>query len=130
MCKLSGASMATSTPMATFKKDCCVRGCHVYGRVWDAVIDEHLTCRRETTNESDRYAVAVLKDGNVKGHLPRKVSRICSLFLRRGGIISCEVTGTRRYSADLLQGGLEIPCKLLFTLKAREVDKVQTLFKL
>ena len=67
----------------------------MYGRVWDAVIGEHLTCRREPTNESDRYAVTVLKDGNVIGHLPRKVSRVCSLFLRRGGTISCEVTGTQ-----------------------------------
>ena len=123
-------SMATSTTMATFEKDGYVCVYHVYGRVWDAVIGEHLTCRRKPTNESDRYAVAVLKDGNVIGHLPRKVSQVCSLFLRRGGTISCEVTGTRRYSADLPQGGLEIPCKLLFTSKAREVDKVQTLFKL
>ena len=57
----------------------------MYGRVWDAVISEHLTCRREPTNESDRCVVTVLKDGNVIGHLPRKVSRVCSLFLRSPG---------------------------------------------
>ena len=73
----------------------------MYRRVWDAVIGEHLICRRESTNESDRYAVAVVKDGNVIGHLPRKVSQVCSLFLRREGTISCEVTGTQRYLADL-----------------------------
>ena len=78
-------SMATSTTMATFEKGCFVRGYHVYGRVWDAVIGEHLTCRREPTNEKDRYAVTVLKDGNVIGHLPRKVSRVCLLFLRSPG---------------------------------------------
>ena len=27
------------------------------------------------------------------GHLPRKLSRVCSLFLRRGGGISCTGTG-------------------------------------
>ena len=71
--------------MATFEKDCCVRGYHVYQRVWDAAIGENLICRREPINESDGYAVAVTKDGTVIGHLPRKVSCVCSLFLRRGG---------------------------------------------
>ena len=58
-----------------------------------------------------RYAVAVKTDGPVIGHLPRKVSRVCSLFLRRGGHIHCTVTGRK---SDLPQGGLEIPCLLLF----------------
>ena len=35
------------------------------------------------------------------GHLPRKMSKVCSLFLRRGGSIRCKVTGSRRYSSDL-----------------------------
>ena len=87
----------------------------------------NFTCRREPTNKSDRYAVAVMKDSI--GHLPRKVSCVCSLFLLRGGTISCVVIGTRRYSVDLPKGGLEIPCKLLFTAKACEVDKQHTLLK-
>ena len=68
--------------MATFEKYCYVRGHHIYQRVWDAAIGETLTCRQEP---SDRYAVAVTKDGTVIGHLLRKVSRNCSLFLRREG---------------------------------------------
>ena len=32
-------------------------------------------------NVQDRYAVAVKKDGNTIGHLPRIVSRVCSLPL-------------------------------------------------
>ena len=41
-----------------------------------------------------RYAVAVKKDGNTIGHLPGIVSRVCSLFMRRGGSIHCTVSGT------------------------------------
>ena len=59
--------------MATFEKDCCVREYHIYQQLWDSAIGENLICRREPTNESDRYAVAVTKDGTVIGHLPRKV---------------------------------------------------------
>ena len=48
------------------------------------------------------------------GHLPKKISLICSIFLRSGGTITCEVSGGRRYSSDLVQGGLEMPCWLIF----------------
>ena len=68
----------------------------------------------EPTNTIDQYTVAVIRSGLVVGHLPKKISRVCSLFLRRGGTIYCIVTNTRRYSADFPQGGLEIPCTLHF----------------
>ena len=72
----------------------------------------------EPTNTIDQYTVAVIRSGLVVGHLPKKISRVCSLFLRRGGTIYCIVTNTRRYSADLPQGGLEIPCTLHFEGKS------------
>ena len=77
---------------------------------------ERYSCEREPRNAKDGYAVAVKKDRTVIGHLPRKVSRVCSLFLRRGGSIHCTVTGRQRYSVDLPQGGLEIPVLLTVTL--------------
>jgi hypothetical protein len=109
---------------------CCVRGYHVYQTTWAAAVGEHLVCGREPTNAADRYAVAVVKDGSVIGHLPRKVSKVCSLFLRRGGSLHCIVTGGRRYSVDLPQGGLEIPCRLLFKARTKELDKLKSCFKL
>ena len=93
--ELSGASMATPTSMATFEKDCCVRRCHLYRRVWDFIIGEHLICRREPTNlrgietcetprtldiGSTAVARAVVKDNNIIKHLPKKASQVCSLF--------------------------------------------------
>ena len=81
----------------------------MYKEVWEAAIGEVLECHREPTNATDRYAVAVTKAATIIGHLPRKLSKVCSLFLRRGGSIRSTVTGRRRYSSDLLQGGLEIP---------------------
>ena len=50
---------------------------------------------------TDRYAIAILKDDVIIGHLPRVMSRMCSLFIARGGVITCIVTGARRYSVDL-----------------------------
>ena len=49
--------------MAVCERHSCVRGYHVYKNIWDAVIGEEIQCERELHNGSDRYAVAVKKDG-------------------------------------------------------------------
>ena len=36
----------------------------------------------------DQYAVAVVKGSVVVGHLPKKLSHIYSLFIRRGGVLT------------------------------------------
>ena len=109
------------------ERRCCVRGYHVYREVWAAAVGEVLICERESDNASDRYTVAVKREGTIVGHLPRKMTRVhvCSLFLRRGGSITCIVTGHRRYSADLPQGGLEVPCSLLFKAIPKEILKLK-----
>ena len=52
-----------------------------------------LMCILKPGNTHNWYAVAVGKNGTVKGHLPWKVSRVCTLFLKKGGHIRCRVTG-------------------------------------
>ena len=37
---------------------CCVRGYHIYKRVWTATFGEELMCQRELKNSIDEYAVA------------------------------------------------------------------------
>ena len=91
-----------------------IRAYQQYKEIWDAEVGEQLECQRETGYPHDILAVAVLKSGVVVGHVPKKISSICSLFLQRGGAIHCRVTGVKHYSADLEQGGLEIPCILKF----------------
>ena len=83
------------------EEDSCICGYHLYQSIWTAVVGESLVCEKEPLNSSDRYAVAVLKDDVVVGHLLRHLSRVLSLFLLRNGTIDCIVTGGRRYSADL-----------------------------
>ena len=80
---------------------------HKYKDVWEAEVGTTLQCQNETGNSQDIYVVAVLKSGVIVGHVPKKISFTCSFFLRRGGAIHCTVTGAKRYSADLEQGGLE-----------------------
>ena len=105
----------------------CVRGFHVYRFLWNPVLGEELICRREIGNAEDRYAVGVYitEENALVGHLPRRISLLCSIFLRRGGNISCKVSGARRYSADLPQGGLEIPCYLLFKREKGDIRNLK-----
>ena len=69
----------------------------------------------------------VNETGITVGHVPRKISAVCYMFIQRGGSISCQVTGSRRYSYDLPQGGLELPWCLTFTGPSKIVKKVQKL---
>ena len=62
-----------------------IRGYHEYQSIWEAEVGENLTCIREPGNIRDPYAVAVTKpeSSTIVGHVPRKMSAICSLFLRK-----------------------------------------------
>ena len=111
--------------------DSCVHGYHVYDEIWTAVLGEVLITERELHNVADRYAVTVKKhSGETVGHLPKKISMLCSMFIDKGGDITCVVTGNRRYSSDLIQGGLEIPCSLVFRGKEKLISTVKNLLGL
>ena len=101
---------------------------HIYKEIWTPSIDEILPCSRETSNGHDPFTVKVTNP-EIVGHLPRKISSICSLFLRKGGTISCKISGSRRYSNDLVQGGLEVPCVLLFKGGKSLINKVTGLLE-
>ena len=78
--------------MEEFERPCCIRGYHIYQEVWTAPVGKELVCEREPHNSHDHYAVAVKRMGIIIGHLPRKLSKQCSLFLRRDGSIFCTVS--------------------------------------
>ena len=40
-----------------------------------------------------------------------------------------QITGRRRHSKDLVQGGLEIPCTLTFESGSKDITKVKKLIK-
>ena len=91
---------------------------------------ERLQCQEEYGNPHDMYAVSVIRDDFIVGHLPRNISTPCHMFLHFGGTIESVVNGARRYSADLEQGGLEIPCSLIFRGTTNEsIEKVKEKLK-
>ena len=50
-------------------------GYHIYEDIWLAVVGEELSCKGESNNLSDPYAVDVLR------HVPKKILSLCSLYL-------------------------------------------------
>ena len=63
-------------------------------------------------------------------HIPRRILAACLLFLHRGGVIDCIITASRHFSADLLQGGLEVPCTLKLKGEPKDVKKEMKLMTL
>ena len=128
------ADSSSTASSAVYSMDSVVRGHHVYKEIWTSFIGEELSCKGEVGNIHDMYAVAVMKEvrgrATVVGHLPRQISTVCHLFLRRGGVIACHITNGRQYSIDFPQGGLEVPCKLIFSSKDKKLlDKTVPLLQ-
>ena len=123
------ASADLGAGAALFTVEAMVRGYHVYKDVWSAALGELLSCQREPTNTRDPFAVAVVRSLVTVGHIPRKISSICSMFLPRSGTITCRVTASRRYSGNLPQVGLEIPCLLTFKGTMKDIAKITRLVK-
>ena len=89
-----------------------IQGYHIYQSIWTPTIGETLICKQEGGNAHDRYIVGCYKpDSTLVGHVPKKISILCNLFLRDAtNRITCVISGSRRYSSDLIQGGMKIPC--------------------
>ena len=97
-----------------------IQGYHEYKDIWEnPIIGEELKCQRKIGNQHESLAVAILKEidglNTIVGPVSSKIAASCNAFIRRGGII---VTGNRRYNVDLIQGGLELPCKLHFMISS------------
>ena len=77
-----GYASSPKLRMETLKVDSCIQGYHVFKSIWNPTTGEELNCVRERTNTEDPYAVAVIRRSAVVGHVPRKMSAVCTLFLR------------------------------------------------
>ena len=74
--------MATTRELSMqFSIDVMVRGYHSYQSVWEAVVGEELACDRERANSEDPFVVAVMKDETIIGHVPRRISAVCVMFI-------------------------------------------------
>ena len=90
-----------------------VRGYHYYRYTWNPLKDEGLLYERVEDNPCDIFALKVMNSNKeIRGHLPLKISRSSYFLILRGATWNCTVTDENYYRSLIVQGGLEILCKL------------------
>ena len=87
--------------METTRIASVIRGHHIYKEIWEPIHGQILQCARERSNRFNPFAVSVVHSEEIVGHVPRRISAVCALFLQHHGSIRCEVTGDRRHSSNL-----------------------------
>ena len=55
---------------------------HAYKSIWTPVVNGVHPTLLEHGNPVDRYAVFVMKDTTIVGHVPREISRTCWYLLK------------------------------------------------
>ena len=53
------------------------------------------------------------------GHIPMEISRVTKYFMERGAAVTAQLTGVHYRRSPLVQGGLEILCKITVTISGK-----------
>lgn len=114
----------------TYSFLCGIRGFHIYKEVWKPILRERLNPTHERKKLHDCYAIAAYKRlperlaDSISGHLPRELSRPAHVFLLRGGVAFAEVMNTTHRKSPLVQGGLEIPVKVVVEIETTAKNRL------
>ena len=104
--------------------DAAVKGHHYYRKYWQPIENERLSCMHEAGNPFDRFAIKTAKEnGEIVGHLPREISRVTKFYLDRGATMSCELSSNHYRRSPLVQGGLEISCRVIVKMRTPELNQ-------
>ena len=76
--------------------DNVVCGHYVYKLVWLLIIGEQLILEKELANSHNEFAVTVIKDSQMVGHILKNYSQITYYFITLRGSITCYITGKWR----------------------------------
>ena len=101
-----------------FEFTSAVRGFHHYLKYWKPKLEQKLNCYHERNNPFDRFAIKCCVIGKEEPvvHLPKEISRVTNFFLDRGASVIVQLTSDHYRRSPLVQGGIEIPCKVTATI--------------
>ena len=77
----------------SFQMESVIRGHHASKTVWTPFVGEVLSLSLESGNAHDRFAVSIVKNDAVVGHVPRELSQVFFHFMQHDRTITVEVTG-------------------------------------
>ena len=101
-----------------FEFTCAVRGVHYYRNHWNPEPEQILNCYHGRNNRFTRFAFKCCVAGKEEpvSHIPNEISRVKKFLIDNGGTITVQLVGNHYRRVPLVQGGLEIPCKLTATI--------------
>ena len=101
------AEFKNQTSDEEFQFSSYITGQYWYQHRWTPQIDEELICKHEVDNAHDEFAIAIIKDEMVVGHVPKQISKYFCRLLKSGGLIKVKVIGT---PANTKKCGIRVPC--------------------
>ena len=106
------------------------RGYHYYRRYWQPQTQQKLACVHEKDNPYDFFAIKMtdITSRMTVGHLPMENFRVTKFLLDRGARVFAILKSTNCCLSPLVQGGLEIPCRIEIhlppTVKNKELIRI------
>ena len=114
-----------------YEFSCGWRGFHVYSNIWKPKLNEKINITHERGNMYDPNAMAgnIMLPGtlvaSIVGHIPKEISRYTRYIVEHGASVDAFVLATHHRPSPLIQGGLEIPIKLVVKLTDNEVNSAK-----
>ena len=99
----------------TFEFTAAICGHHYYKNFWKPESHQVSNCYHKENNAFDRFAIMLCEIGKGEtavGHLPMEILRVTKFFIDRRGSIIAILTSDHYRRSPLIQGAIEIPCKL------------------
>ena len=111
-----------------YEFSCGLRGFHIYSNIWKSKLNEKINVTHERGNMYDPNAIAgkIMLPGilvaSIVGHIPKEISRYTQYIVEHGASVDAFVLATHYRPLLLIQGGLEIPIKLVVKLTDNKVN--------
>ena len=83
------SACAYKMTMRSFSWESVICGHHIYKQIRTRVIGGILTSDQEHGNSEDSFAISVINDGNIVGHVPHEVLCIVWYFIEHDGSVNC-----------------------------------------
>ena len=97
-----------------FECTCAVIGFRVYQKFWTPEKRQLLNCFHESRNVFDNFSIKVCERNSEKPveYFPPETSRVSKFIIERGTTVDLELTSDHYRWSPLVQGGVEIKCKV------------------
>ena len=109
-----------------FELTAVVRGYHHYQKHWNPESEQILNCFRKKNNAFGRFATKTceMRNETPVGHLPMEISGDTKFLIDRGANVTAKVTSDHYRRSPLIQGGIEIPCKVTAKISGTVINLI------